>query len=431
VRRWDLAVFLGVLLGPALLLGSCVALRQRTGDLEERLVRESTTVLSASHPRVVHTGAAHPGSFGDALAGHLQAIEELAPAKREELEPLRAVVSGAAPLSSLPPRSAELFRRAGPDLDAILAGTRAERADLPADRDVFMPIRGATWKGFQLAALLAGLRARTELEVGRAQSAASACLDGLAMGRDAALGGGLIGRMVQVELSRRLVPPCATAIAALPGGAAREALAQVRRVRDTLPPFSETLREELVWVELSVYGQSLAPSAAARLGPRAPAILAESTPVSFWARLALRDGWRDVRRHHDLLVALAQLPPEARDRAIEAAQSKLSELLNPLTQVAPPYVHYARRADAGRQLLDALALAAAASTWRAENGSWPEDVELLASAGMLTDDEAERLDGAEFEPTEGEGGLVLAAPLPHGDAGQDPDEIRLHLPSSR
>jgi hypothetical protein len=76
-------------------------------------------------------------------------------------------------------------------------------------------------------------------------------------------------------------------------------------------------------------------------------------------------------------------------------------------------------------------LAAAASTWRAENGSWPEDVELLASAGMLTDDEAERLDGAEFEPTEGEGGLVLAAPLPHGDAGQDPDEIRLHLPSSR
>lgn len=431
MRRWDLAVFVGVLLGPALLLGSCVALRQRTGDLEERLVRDSTTVLSGSHPRMVHIGAARPGSFGDALAGHLPAIEKLAPAKAEELAPLRAVVAGDAPLSSLPPRFAELLARAEPDLDAILAGTRAERADLPVDRDAFMPVRGATWKGFQLTALLAGLRTRRALEASRAESAAAACLDGLALGRDAALAGGLVGRMVQVELSRRLVPPCAAAIGALPAGAAREALEQVRRIRDALPPFSTTLSEELVWVELSTYGPALAPSAAARLGPRAPAILAESTPSSFWARLALRDAWRDVRRHHDLLVGLAQLPPEARDRAIEAAQSKLTELLNPLAQVAPPYVHYARRADAGRQLLDALALAAAASIWSAENQSWPEDVELLASSGVLTDDEAERLDGAELEATEGAGGLVLTVPLPQGDAGGDPDQVTLHLPVSR
>lgn len=430
-RRWDLAVFAAVLLGPALFAGAGLALRQRTGDLEERLVRDAAETLDAPHPRSVHVARPTPGTLGDALQAHLPAIEK-GQKKGAELESIRAVVAGDQPISSLSSPLAAALDRLGPDLDALLAGTHAERADLPVTPDAFSLAEGATWTGYQFAALLAGLRVRRQLAAGDPAAAAMTCLDGLALGRDAAVAGGLVGRMVQVAMARRLAPPCAAALAALPPAAGRELLEPLRTLREALPSFSTTLREETVATDLMGHGNSLPASARSRLGPRARALASQGDSHLSWPqRLLLRDAWRGSRRHEDELVRAAALDPGAREPAMERLSIELTRRLNPLVAIgAPSYVRYARRAEAGSLLLDALVLTGAAAIWRAESGDWPEDADTLAGAGLLTDGEAERMVDVGLEPDGGGRTLRITLPLPQGDPKKDPDQITLMVDAS-
>lgn len=433
-RRADLGVFVAVLLGPALFLAASAALRQRVGDLEERLVRDAGTALEAPRLRPVHVDRPRPGSLGDALAPHLPPIEAEARAGGDDQgtadkDQLRAVVAGDAPLAALPSRFAVALGRLRPDLDAVLEGTHAERADLGESAEASMPAKGATWEGYQLAALLAGVEVRRALAGGDATRAAAVCLDALALGRDAALTGGLVGRMVQVAITSRLAPACAAALEDLPPAEARRALGRLRIVRDALPPFSTTLREEHVTAQLIIYGPLLPERARARLGPRSLAIVATGERAQRpWQRLVTRDSWRATRRVMDDLVAVADLEPEAFDAAEKRVMKGARKRLNPLTSIAmPTYAKYARRAEVSLRRMDAIALAVGAAVWRAERGAWPRSPGVLASAGLVTPEEAHRTATARLEPAAGGRALEVSLPLPQGDREKDPASVTLRV----
>ncbi|ABC82687.1 hypothetical protein Adeh_2917 [Anaeromyxobacter dehalogenans 2CP-C] len=425
-RRWDLVLTWAVLLAPALVLAGVLVARQQTGDLEARLVRDARELLSRRHPRPVHVDAPSPGAIGDAIPAHLPSLDAAAQelAKDEPaLRRTREVVAGSAPLDTLPPWTAAALQRLGPDLDALLAATRAERADFPATRDCQSLLDDGGWAGWQLAATLAGVRMRTSLAAGEPEAALRDGLDGLALGRDLAVARFLVGRMEGAEVVARLAPPMVDAIDALPGAAERrDAARRVRIVRDALPPLSRTFRDAAT--VSSVYMSAVLPATVLdALGPCASAVRhGGATRAALWQRLMFRDGWRGLREAQDALTAAADLPEPVRSDAFEDIARRALRQVNPLAAIAAPgHGKYARRSDAARLRLDALVLAAGAGAFRDERRRWPSSVAELAEAGELTTDEAGRLAGARLERVDDRRALSIAVPLPHADVAQ-PDE---------
>lgn len=153
-----------------------MAVRLDVRDLEERLVREANEVYGATHPRPVHVDLPLPGSAGEALARHLPAFQAEKAGSDDEMRALRAVVAGEAPPSALPARYAAALERLRPDLDGLLAGARAERADFPEGGDPTQPMEGADWAAFQQATRLAAAGLRLALAAGdRRRAPAAAC----------------------------------------------------------------------------------------------------------------------------------------------------------------------------------------------------------------------------------------------------------------
>ncbi len=438
--RIDLVVAWGILLGPALALAAWGAARQRVGDLEERLVRDAAAIWTVSHARPVHVDEPLPGAVADALAEHLPALDAEARASREDdagREALRAVVAGEAPLSTLPARHAAALARLAPALDGVLASARAERADFDAARDPFGPTEGAAgFLGLQHAALLAGARVRLAVAAGEPWAGLRDCLDALGLGRDAAIGGGLVGHMVGAAVVTRLAPPCAAALEALPAVRLPDAARRVRAIRDAFPPFSATLREEAVALQLFA-GEALPARVRARLPPRARALVATGMrDPSLLQVLLARDAWRSTRRALDRAIAAADLPDAEREAALAEVTAELDGRLNFAPAIALPlegYLKFARRADDARRRLDGLVAAAAARAFRAERGRWPASLpELDGEARLGAAAEALRL--APARPGEpllieialltppqsvelGPGWLTLAVRPPRGGAG--------------
>ncbi len=429
-RRWDLVAFVVVLVGPLAGIVVWGAARQRVGDLEDRLVRDANATFSAPHPRPVHVAAPLPGTFGEAVARHLPAIQAVAKELEKDeagREVARAVAEGKRPPSDLPRVYAAAFERLGPDLDGLLRGTRAERADLPLPRGAFMPCDGADWTGYELAALLAGIGVRRALAAGNGSLAVSECMDGLALARDAAISGGLLPHMLGAQIVSRLVPPCAEALVASDRADLAAAIAAVRSIRDAFPSVAETLRVEFLAEEMLAVAPVIDASARSRLVPAALAHVHEGDrAMAAWERVMLRDGWRGLRGALDALLAAA-LTSEgaARDEALAAVSRSARRRINPLAAIAlPDHARFARRMDAAVIRLDALAILAAARNHQDVSGAWPRSLSALVAAGFVTTAEAERTRGATLrcEPH----ALELKAPLPAGNE-KDPREIVLRI----
>ena len=398
-RRWDLVLAWTAILGPALALGCWLAVRQQVGDLEARVVRDTSELFSRSNARPVHGDAPSPGAIGDAVPRHLPPLEAAAKAlAKDEAGTRRArdVVSGEAPIDALPDSFAAALDRLGPDVDALLAATRAERADFPVTKESFSPLDDGGWLGWQLAATLAGVRMRRALAAGEPASALRDGLDGLALGRDAAIARFLVGRMVGAAVVSRLSPAVAAAVDALPDAVARrDALRRLRAIRDAFPPFSRTLADDFTLMQLYA-GEALPRSVRDALHPRARAIVeGASRKTAMWERLAIRDGWRGLREVEDLLVAAADRPEPERAAVAAAVKARVLRSPNPFAAIAlPDFGKYARRADASNRRLDGLVLAAAAGAFQAERRRWPESVTEIVATGDLDRSEAARLAGA-------------------------------------
>jgi hypothetical protein len=424
-----------LLAGLAVLLAgaaAAVAVRLDVRDLEERLVREANEVVAAPRTRPVHVDRPGPGALGEALARHLPAFEGVRAELEAEAEASSAVhriLGGDRPAAELPEAWAGALRRLEGDLDGLLLGTHAERADLAPADDPFLPANGASWAGYQLAARLSALRVRLALAAGRPGQAARDCLDGLALGRDAAIAGGLVGRMVRSALMATVGPACADAIPILPREERLAAAARLRGIRDAVPGIDAMIREEALQTQLLVYGSQLDAGTRARLLERPSAWARQSAPAGWSSRLLNRAAWRGLRDAYDELVRRAALDPAVRDGAFEALAAEYGASWSPLTRMLAPLprilASHGRRDDAAVLRLDLVVLAAAARTQREDRGGWPESLDGLAAAGLLSPEERRRL-GAATLAAEGEGELRVTVPLPAGGEG-DPVEVRVRV----
>ncbi|HSM91384.1 MAG TPA: hypothetical protein VLT47_00780 [Anaeromyxobacteraceae bacterium] len=363
-RRWDLVAAWALILAPLVGLAIWLGLRQRVGDLEERLVRDANAAFSRTFERPVHADAPLPGTLGDAVARHLPPIQAWADSVKDD-EPARDVareiVEGKRPLARLPAAYARALADLAPHLDGLLAGTRAAKADLPSGREAFVPCDGANWTGYQAAALLVGLRARRSLAAADAAGAVALCLDGLALGRDAAITSGMVGHMAGAAIVKRLAPPCRDALARLSPPERRTAASRLRVVRDGFPSVHEMLRVEFLSVELTAFTRLFHGDARRRLHEGALAVARSATWErpglgAWWERWIARDGWRALRATMDAALALAG---SARGEALGLGLDELGKesirRINPLAAIAMPnYAKYVGRAEEAVGTLDAL-----------------------------------------------------------------------------
>ncbi len=431
--RWDLVAFWAIVVGPGMALALWAAGRQWVGDLEERLVRDANAAFLPLHVRPVHADEAVPGAFGDAVARHLPRIHAEARAVKDEdaaRETARAIVAGQRSVSDVPASYARALDLLGPDLDGLLRGTRAASADLPATREAFVPHDEADWIAYQFAALLSGLRTRLALAAGRSSTAAAECLDGLALGRDAAISAGAVGQMVGAGIFARLVPPCADALGALETRSRLDATRRVRAIRDAVPAVPEMLRIEFLAGELLTYGPMMSRAARDRLAPAAlPHVRSGERAFGWWESFVIRDAWRGTRQSWDALLRAARSKRGGeREEAFAAIDRDALRRVNPIVAVLPvkAYGKFARHSEAGTLRLDALVLAASAATHRNQTGAWPATSADLAARGLLREDEASRLAAAQLAVHEGGDVFVVIVPLPQGSE-KDPPELRLRV----
>jgi hypothetical protein len=421
-----------VVLTPALALVAWGAVRQRTGDVEERLVREANATFTAAVVRPVHVAEASAGRFGDALAAHLPSLAaRLARAHGVTRAVLQPFADGERPVEELPRETVLLLQAGRGDLDALLAGTHAASAAPPPDREgIHQPARGVEWRSLGDATLMVAVRARQRLAAGDLTGAAADCVDGLAVARDVAQASGIVGSEEANAEVAALTPACASVIATIsPAGRATLA-AQLVAIADAFPPIARTLTANLLAFDLEIFGLLLHPARRARLAPAAARLVGGgAAATTWWQSLALRDAWRAVRADEDRFVAAVGLPDAAaRDAACDAADARAQRRLNPAAAImAVNWCRYARRADARRVRLAGLIALAAAIDHRDAEGRWPGDIASLAGRGALREEDLAHLAGAELRATDA--GLELWTPLPQG-SDRDPVELLLRIRAS-
>jgi len=351
--------------------------------LASRLAHD-LALLDRPHERPIHRGTASPGSLGDALAAHLPAFE--AEAKRGRDQPDRSapwaeLASGRRLARELTAEERAVLLRLEPHLDAILAGTRAARADLAACDDPFRPAPGTLWGSVGLAATLAGARARLALERGDPASALHDCLDGLALLRDAAVAGGLAGHLTAASALPALSPACQSSLDAASPEGKREAFGALGAIRAALPPLAEVFRVEGLQLELTVYGKLAGARVREHAGPRARAWIDEgdAAPTSAEDRRSRAAQWRLARSGWDQLIRAGGLDPAERPAAIRSALRLFEASRSGLPWAGPGFETYAVSIETAARRLDALTLAAAAHVYRLERGAWPMDARVLAT----------------------------------------------------
>jgi len=321
---------------------------------------------------------------------------------------LSAILRGERPPADAPARVLTDLDHLGTALDGVLRATHAERADYASVADGFDPSPGTTGLSFQCAAALAGFRVRAAVAKGDAARAAAECLDGLALARDGAVAGGLIGRMVGVVIVDRLTYPCAEALTALPASQRREAVSRLRALRDAIPGLDALMREEAAWMQLMIHAPDLSAARLAELRQR-PRLIAEDgrkSPNSRTMRIGYRIAWPLTRAKYRQLARAAALPPTERDATLEALPSGTSWYAPGPTE----FRRYFRRADSALQELDLVILAAEAKFYREDHGAWPSTPTALVDAELVTSAELQRAGAARFVPA-ANGGLELGLKL--------------------
>jgi hypothetical protein len=409
-------------LAGAVALAAWVAPRLYVADLQDALVREANEIVAAPRTRTLHVDAARAGSFADALRGPLQRYDQgwkVLAGTDGARALVSAVARGERPLADLPANVASGLSPLAADLDALLAASRSERADLGPDHDPFGPFREASWVGLQQAAKHVAIRIRAT-GASDPDRALSDCLDGLALGRDAAVAGGLVGRMTRAGIVGLLTTSCAEAISGADVGAARAAGPRLRRIRDAAPSFGAMLREEAIQVQLLAYGPRLPSKERLLARPRAFADDGAMAPGGVLGPLRARLAWRDLRDFQERLVEVAMLPAPERDAAFAElghAPLLLRLLFGNLDGPEPveAYATYSRRDAAAELRLDLLVAAAGARELRERQGRWPRSVAELASGGALTPEEAGRLSRLVLDEQQPADALRLVLPVPQPD----------------
>ena len=221
--------------------------------------------------------------------------------------------------------------------------------------------------------------ANEALTKGNVDQAVDLCMDGLALGRDVTVGGGLIGAAVGEGVQENLLPLCASALARTTAERRARAERQIERIEDGEVPLSRILREEALFLQLMAYATVLSDEQVERLPERPRSLVTESRKEVAVKGVAgeqlLRNAWPKYVEHMDMVVAAADLPRDERNAKLAEADRLLTDSLNPILQVASPdFTKLAERYDRKELVMSALLLVIAASEHREETGSWPAEV---------------------------------------------------------
>jgi hypothetical protein len=394
LNRPLLAVAGGALVIILASLGGLAFFLLRTGPVAQRLVREAQDLERATHPRPAHVPSPGPGTFAQAVQPHLDALVSAYGTKPQLTGDLaqrcREVADGKVAPEALAPECRQVLERDRALMRHVLAATHVQEGGLPEGLDVLSdPNHPYQRHGLPVLlhpVRLAAMEMRLLLAAGQAEQAVDLCLDALAFSREAGLGGGLIGRMLSSGGYDIAWRPCAAALDAAPVARKRRAVDQLARLREGLAPYSQTLREESLFLQLGVHAplflseeerRALPPRAArlTRTGPGATMATADGTA------LLMRADWLNTVEVFDLLMPAADLPAAARRMAFTTldgpqsrvfwVQRQLQSLTFVQTMDERGFQRFAERIERQRLQSDALALLAELDARRAEQGHWP------------------------------------------------------------
>ncbi|RKH54379.1 hypothetical protein D7Y23_00030 [Corallococcus sp. AB050B] len=386
----------GVSLSVLVSLGALAHQHLRTDALEERLLREVNILTQAEHPRPVHVTPSRPGSFGDAMAPLLPALLQQAreaPALTDaEAETLEAVLEGHAPVTDLPASRRDALERGRPLMRQVLAATHAESGGLPEDlRPLSGPEvsrRDALLQALRRVVEDAALETRLLVSRGDADLAVDTCVDTLALSRELALGGGLVGQRLSASGYTRAWRACADALDSASLTRKRQAISQLTRLHEGIPPVSLTLHEESVAAQLHAFRDLLTEEGRAALPPTW--FDAPGQPRALRRRLQ----WRQWVEDADRLIAVADQPPEERRRALTALEARTAGAY--FRQAEAPSV---RLSSEDQEALDLRALRseslialAEVDAARAQGGQWPRALPTRTTSLVL-----ERVDESEAQ----------------------------------
>ncbi|GEN05587.1 hypothetical protein SAMN05443572_101869 [Myxococcus fulvus] len=361
--------------------GGWAYVKLRTGPLEERLVREVGELSRTSYARPSHVSPSVPGSFARHLEPLLEPVLQLYQEQQKSQgssaqgQPCRDVADGKLPTSALTQGCEQALEQARPLLARVLLATHAEAGGLPERLGALAPLTPARANGrFALMYVvhLAALETRVRLSQGQASAALDVCLDALALSRELELGGGMEGQLLSATGHTVLYHPCADALDAAPLERKRLAISQLARLADGYAPFSVTLRQESVLLQLVHFRPLLSEETLARLPAGSqdivpPELLGLSPPDD--NALTARRAWWQLVEGFDALTAAADLPTGARRRAFALLELGTLSLHGPDVVT---YGEYAERLDLRRLQHDALITLAEVDLARAERGHWPD-----------------------------------------------------------
>jgi hypothetical protein len=225
---------------------------------------------------------------------------------------------------------------------------------------------------------LAALETRLLLAAGRREQAVDTCLDALALSRELSLGGGLHGGKLSASTQELAYRPCAAALDAASVERKRQALEQLARLWEGLPPPSALLREESVFHQLAVFGPEFFPPEALSRLPPAGRTLIESR--GGWFYFPSRIGhpllrqylWRRNASLFDAMADKADLPPAERQRAFTRLDADHALLAgHPGAVSALKYHRELASLDSQRVQAAMLVALVQVDIARAEQGRWP------------------------------------------------------------
>ncbi|TSC22962.1 hypothetical protein [Corallococcus sp. Z5C101001] len=365
----------GVSLSVLASLGAVAYQHLRTDALEARLLREVNTLIHAEHPRPSHVIPSRPGTFGDALSPLLPTLLRQThdtPAPTAQEAALReAVTEGRAPVTDLPATCREALEQGRPLMRQVLAATHAEGGGLPEDLRPLsgpdMSRRDALTQALRQVMEQAALETRLQVARGEADGAVDTCVDALALGRELALGGGLVGQRLSAQGYARTWRACADALDAASLVRKRRAISQLTRLHEGFPPVSLTLHEEAVASQLVAFRDLLSDDARSQLPPT----WFDAPPLP--GALSRRHQWRQWVEDADRLRAVVDQPSEERRRALESldaqkATERFRHAEAPAVRLSP---EDAEALDLRALRSEALIALAEVDAARAEKGQWP------------------------------------------------------------
>ena len=267
-----------------------------------------------------------------------------------------------------------------PEVDPLLEATHAVTGGLPPGLEV-----GTTgpdsWRAMPVVCAVIAER------VSSSDATVKQCLDALALGRDLARGGGIVGISAAWQLSRAVFEPCGRLLVSADPETQAQSMEALSRVVDGAPTLARAFREADLDAQVHLFGTWMRPQDVAALSPsiRAGAAEARTLPSGFFARQQLLGVWSKMSKTTHAAMDALELPAAERDRTLEQLEASVA---TPSLGFQPGWRAAMAQHEDRLTLLRMLRLAVQLSMTQTKTSRWPALSEVEAGDFMLTTTDA-------------------------------------------